>query len=72
MDCRVALRLLAMTFTRVHFGKLSELSNDFVGVVGASVVYDNQFPVRVGLCQYGLYRFGDESAGIIAGHDYGY
>ena len=56
----------------VHFGKLSELSNDFVGVVGAGVVYDNQFPVRVGLGQHGPYRFGDESAGIIAGHDYGY
>ena len=56
----------------VHFGKFSELSNDFVGVVGAGVVYDNQFPVRVGLGQHGPYRFGDESAGIIAGHDYGY
>ena len=56
----------------VHFGKLSELFNDFVGVVGAGVIYDNQFPVRVGLGQHGPYRFGDESAGIIAGHDYGY
>ena len=56
----------------VHFGKLNELFNDFVGVVGAGVVYDNQFPVRVGLGQHGPYRFGDESAGIIAGHDYGY
>ena len=56
----------------VHFGKLSELFNDFVGVVGAGIVNDNQFPVRVGLGQHGPYRFGDESAGIIAGHDYGY
>ena len=46
--------------------------NNFVGVVGAGIVYDNQFPVRVGLGQHGPYRFGDESAGIIAGHDYGY
>ena len=46
--------------------------NNFVGVVGAGVVYDNQFPVRVGLGQHGPYRFGDESAGIVAGHDYGY
>lgn len=55
----------------VHFGKLSELFNDFVGVVGAGVVYDNQFPVRVGLGQHGPYRFGDEPAGIVAGHNYG-
>ena len=45
--------------------------NNFVGVVGASVVYDNQFPVRVGLGQHGPYRFGDEPAGIVAGHNYG-
>ena len=55
----------------VHFGKLSELFNDFVGVVGAGVVNDNQFPVRVRLRNYGTDRFANELGGIVAGHDYG-
>ena len=42
-----------------------------ISIVGAGIVYDNQFPVRVGLGQHGPYRLGDESAGIIAGHNYG-
>ena len=45
--------------------------NNFVGVVGAGVIYDNQFPVRVGLGQHGPYRFGDEPTRVVAGHDYG-
>ena len=45
--------------------------HNFVGVVGAGVVNDNQFPVCVGLSQYGFYRFFDKSCRIVAGHDYG-
>ena len=45
--------------------------HNFVGVVGAGVVNDNQFPVGVGLGQYGFYRFFDESGRIVTGHDYG-
>ena len=45
--------------------------HNFVGVVGAGVVNDNQFPVRVGLGQYGLYRVGYEPTRVVAGHDYG-
>lgn len=45
--------------------------HNFVGVVGAGIVNDNQFPVRVGLSKYGFYRFFDKSCRIVAGHDYG-
>jgi len=44
---------------------------NLVGVVGAGIVNDNQFPVRVGLSQYGLYRLGYEPTRVVAGHDYG-
>ena len=45
--------------------------DNFIGVVSAGIVNDNQFPVCVGLSQYGFYRFFDESGSIVTGHDYG-
>lgn len=45
--------------------------NDFVGVIGAGVVNDNQFPVGVSLGYHGIDGFRDVFAGIVARHDYG-
>lgn len=59
VDCFASL---AMTFCSRY---------DFVGVVGADVVNDNQFPFSIGLRDYRVDGLGDVRSRVIAGHDYG-
>lgn len=51
---------LAMTFCSRH---------DLVGVVGAGVVNNNQFPVFIGLSNNRVDGLGDVRSRVIAGHD---
>ena len=67
----MTIKFAGMTTVRVHFGKLSELAHDFVGVVGAGVVNDNQFPVGISLRDYRVDGLGNVRRRVIAGHNYG-
>lgn len=55
----------------IKFAGITKGSNNFVGVVGAGVVNDNQFPVGIGLRDYRVDGLGDVRSRVIAGHDYG-
>lgn len=46
-----------------------DILHDFVGVVGAGVVNDNQFPVGVCLRHHGAYGLRDIRGRVVAGHD---
>jgi len=65
----MTIKFAGMTTVRVHFGKLSELAHDVIGVVGAGVVNDNQFPVGVCLRHHGAYGLRDIRGRVVAGHD---
>lgn len=50
---------------------LNNTIHDFVGVVGASIVNNNQFPVFIGLRNNRVDGLRDIRGRVVAGHDYG-